>query len=512
MICIPITAATQIRDLKDMEAGLHQADVVELRMDLIRDGNVKTLMDRVRRCSVPLKILVTSRQDDDRGGSIEKKGLAVLKEAVALGADFVDIELSVTEALRQEVRSAIRYHGDRTRLIVSHHDFKMTLSEKALKEIFHECVLAGADIVKIVTHARRPEDNLKILNLIGYARKKNQDIIAFCMGENGRMSRIMAPSLGSLLSFAVLERGAESAPGQLTVEEMRQAREIIKNTSPAGKCRPEGGDRIFALYGNPVKQSLSPLMHNATLAKMSIAGTYVPFCVKDLESAVQGVRGMDIRGVSVTIPFKVSIMAYLDEVDGDAVKIGAVNTLVNDNGRLKGFNTDWRGLVQSIEDVIDIRGKVFAIMGAGGTARAAIFGILKKGGVPVVLNRNTQRGECLAREWGCSFYPLDEAGRVSAGCLINTTSVGMMPDTEKSPVDSAVLKRFPLVLDVIYNPLRTKLLRDAAAAGCITVTGLDMFVYQGAEQIRLWTGHEPPRAFMKQIVAEKLRSYGQHGN
>jgi shikimate dehydrogenase/3-dehydroquinate dehydratase type I len=512
VICIPITAGTQAEALRDMEAGIHHADVIELRMDLVRDGDLKILMDAGRRCPVPVKILVTNRQGRNSGISIERKRIAILKEAVALGADFVDVELSVTETLRQEILSTIREYDNRTTLIVSHHDFKKTPSEKALKTIFHGCVRAGADIVKIVSLASRPEDNLKILNLIGYARKKNQDIIAFCMGEKGRMSRIMAPLLGSLLSFTVLERGAESAPGQLTVEEMKRAMEIIKNTSPAGKSSPAGGNRVFALYGNPVKQSLSPLMHNATFARMNIAGTYVPFCVRDLESAVHGVRGMDIRGVSVTIPFKVSIMVYLDEVDDDAVKIGAVNTLVNDNGRLRGCNTDWMGLVQSLENVFDIKGKVFAILGAGGTARAAIYGILKKGGVPVILNRNTERGESLAREWGCSFYPLNEAGNVSADCLINTTSVGMMPDTEKSPVDSAILKKFPLVVDVIYNPLRTKLLRDAEIAGCITVPGLDMFVHQGAEQIKLWTGQEPPRAFMRQIVAEKLRSHGDDGN
>ncbi len=512
MICIPITAGTQAEALRDMEAGIHHADVIELRMDLIRDGDLKTLMDAGRRCPAPVKILVTNRQGRNRDDSIERKRIAVLKEAISLGADFVDVEVSVTEPIRQEILSAIRDHGNRTTLIFSHHDFKKTPSEKSLKEIFQGCVRAGADIVKIVTWASRPEDNLKILNLLGYARKKRQHIIAFCMGEKGRMSRITAPSLGSFLSFAVLERGAESAPGQLTVEEMKQVIKVVENASPVEESRPAVGGMIFALYGNPVNQSLSPLMHNATLAKMNIAGTYVPFCVKDLESAVHGVRGMDIRGVSVTIPFKVSIMEYLDEIDAEAVKIGAVNTLVNDGGRIRGCNTDWMGLVRSLEDVLDINGKVFAILGAGGTARAAIYGILKKGGIPLVLNRNIGKAASLAREWGCSFFPLHEAGNASADCLVNTTSVGMMPDTERSPVGRDVLKKFPVVVDVIYNPLRTRLLRDAEAAGCVTVPGLDMFVYQGAEQIRLWTGQEPPETFMKKIVADKLRSYGHCGD
>jgi shikimate dehydrogenase/3-dehydroquinate dehydratase type I len=526
VICIPITANTQAAALKELESGLPHADAVELRMDLIRDGDLKTLMDRCRLYPVPVKILVTNRKKEslpDEGrislghtpfcsssdeDLMERQRIALLKEAVVFGADFVDIEMDVTESFRMELLSVIMNHGNRTRLIVSHHDFRKTPSVKELRKIFHECLRAGAGIVKIVTFANFQEDNLKILDLIPYARRKNHDIIAFCMGEKGRMSRMMAPFLGSMLSFTPLERGAESAPGQLIVEEMRQAMGII---GPEAERKQEKGlpvppsPQVFALFGNPVNQSLSPLMHNAALNKMNINGRYVACCIKDLESAVNGVRGMDIRGVSVTIPFKVAVMAHLDEVDGDALKIGAVNTLVNANGKLKGYNTDWMGLVQSLEDVLDIKGKVFVILGAGGTARAAIFGILKKGGIPAVLNRNIERGEHLAQEWGCPFYPLNKVDQVSGDCLINTTPVGMIPETGKSPVGKVIPGNFRWVMDVIYHPLQTKLLRDAERSDCVTVSGLGMFVHQGAEQIRLWTGQEPPRAYMKQIVMEKLK-------
>lgn len=541
MICIPITAGTQVGAMRELEDSLPHADVVELRMDLIGDVDMKALMDRRRLYSAdvsdsgkqkasPVKILVTKREGPDRSLEAQRQRIAVLKEAVALGADFVDVECDVTDALRQDIQTTIRNYGNHTTLIISHHDFVGTPSVKALRDIFHASVLAGADIVKIVTTATSPEDNLKILGLIPYARKHRHDIIAFCMGEMGKMSRVMAPLLGSILSFTPLKESAASAPGQLTLDQMRRAMEIMGSVcipsvspkisiAPAGESRPATGKPqpqiimkaalptplVFAIFGNPVKQSLSPLMHNAALEKMKIDGTYVPFCVKNLESAVNGVRGMDIRGVSVTIPFKTEVMACLDEVDDDALKIGAVNTLVNDQGRLKGYNSDWVGLVQSLEDVLDIKGKVFAILGAGGAARSAIFGVLKKGGIPVVLSRNVEKGAFLAREWGCSFYPISEAGHVKADCLINTTPAGMAPDTEKSPVDCAILKNFQWVMDIVYHPLRTKLLQDAESVGCATVSGLDMFVNQGAEQIRLWTGREPPRAFMKQIVMEKLR-------
>ena len=263
---------------------------------------------------------------------------------------------------------------------------------------------------------------------------------------------------------------------------------------------------IFALFGNPIEHSLSPLMLNATFKRMKIDAHYIPFCVKTMEDAIRGIRGLNIRGVSITIPFKTEVMAYLDEVDEDSLRIGAVNTILNDDdGRLRGFNTDWTGLIRDLEESLEIRGKTFAILGAGGAARAAVYGILKKGGNPVIVNRTLERGEEMARKFGCLFKPLSEIENVEADCLINTTSVGMAPDSEKTPVGRESLVNFRWVMDIIYNPLKTSLLRDAEEAGRIVLPGIGMFVHQGAEQIRIWTGMDPPRAFMREIVLEKLR-------
>lgn len=268
---------------------------------------------------------------------------------------------------------------------------------------------------------------------------------------------------------------------------------------------------IYALFGNPVGHSLSPLMHNATFKRMNIDAHYVPFCVKDLEDAMRGIRGLDIRGVSVTIPFKTAVMPHLDEADESSLRIGAVNTILNDdNGRLKGYNTDWIGLIRGLKESLEISGKTFAILGAGGAARAAVFGILREGGIPVILNRTVEKGEKMARDFGCPFYPLLEIANLKADCLINTTPVGMAPDAERSPVGRESLGNFTWVLDIIYNPLKTKLLMDAEEAGCIVLSGAGMFVHQGAEQIKIWKGLEPPRAFMKGIVLDKLKE--RNGN
>lgn len=261
---------------------------------------------------------------------------------------------------------------------------------------------------------------------------------------------------------------------------------------------------IYALIGNPVGHSLSPLMHNRAYQEMRLPAQYVPFCVEDVENALRGIRALNISGVSVTIPHKVEVMEYLDEVEPQARKIGAVNTIINEGGRLKGANTDWQGILKTLQEVMEIKGKTVVIMGAGGTALAALYGIIEAGGKPIIVNRTEAKGRRLAQAWGCDFRPLSEISGLHADFLINTTSVGMSPNMEQTPVPAEILPNFTWVMDVIYNPLPTRLLREAEKAGCGVLSGLDMFVHQGAEQIKLWTGQEPPRALMREVVKSHL--------
>jgi shikimate dehydrogenase len=264
---------------------------------------------------------------------------------------------------------------------------------------------------------------------------------------------------------------------------------------------------IYALFGNPVGHSLSPLMHNAAYKEMKIDASYVPVRVEHIEDAIQRMRKGEMQGASITIPFKTTVIPCLDEVESSAQRIGAVNTIRHDdNGMLTGYNTDWIGLVRDVEESLEICNKTFAILGAGGAARAAVFGIQQRGGTPLIINRTPTKGEAMAQEFGCPFYPLSEIGKIRADCLINTTPVGMAPEKGKSPIEKGILTNFRWVMDVIYNPVQTQLLKDADEAGCMTLNGVGMFVHQGAEQIKIWTGMEPPRDFMKQIVLEKLKA------
>jgi shikimate dehydrogenase len=253
-------------------------------------------------------------------------------------------------------------------------------------------------------------------------------------------------------------------------------------------------------------------MHNAAYGAMGLPARYEAFQVENPEEALQMIREKNIRGASVTIPFKTAVMAFLDEVDKDARIIGAVNTIRNRSGKLGGFNTDWLGLTRSLGGYLEIRGKKFAVLGSGGAARAAVFGIAREGGIPVIFCRNPETGKALSRDLGCLALPMSRLDTVTADCLINATPVGMMPGEGKTPVDGKVLEHFEWVMDMIYNPLRTKLLDDAEAAGCSVISGIPMFVHQGAEQIRIWTGVKPPVDVMTDTVRKELLRRGSMTN
>ena len=264
----------------------------------------------------------------------------------------------------------------------------------------------------------------------------------------------------------------------------------------------------FAIFGNPLGQSLSPLMHNAAFAEMGLAARYETCRTDDAAEAIRRFREMGLGGASITIPFKETIIPFLDDVDDSARTIGAVNTIVDRDGRLMGFNTDGIGLIRDLREWLEIRGKTFVILGAGGAARAAVYSLLQAGGSPIVVNRTSERAEALAGHFGCRWVPFAEIGGLRADCLINTTPVGMFPETDRMPLPGQDLARFPYVMDMIYNPVKTRLLREAEASGCAVRSGVGMFVHQGAEQFRLWTGVEPPREIMRQVVLQRLVSNG----
>jgi len=265
---------------------------------------------------------------------------------------------------------------------------------------------------------------------------------------------------------------------------------------------------LYAVFGNPVSHSLSPVMHNTAFAETGFNAVYLAFRVVDIEAAMAAVRAVGIRGVSVTIPHKVAAMNLLDEIDDQARRIGAVNTVVNREGRLWGYNSDGQGAVRALLAKTAIEGADIVIIGAGGAARAIGSSLVDNGGRITIINRSIQAGKRLADNLNADFKPLAGLKQIRADILINTTPVGMHPQTKQLPLSPELIRREMLVMDIVYNPLQTALLKHARSRGCRTVDGIDMFVYQGACQFRLWTGKEAPLECMRKAVLAALNVEG----
>lgn len=263
---------------------------------------------------------------------------------------------------------------------------------------------------------------------------------------------------------------------------------------------------LYGVVGYPLCHTMSPIMHNTAFEVTGVNAIYLAFETRDIDGCLKGIKALGIKGMSITLPYKSSVISLLDEVDGLAKKIGAVNTIVNKGGHLVGYNTDAIGALKALEEKIELSCKTCLIIGAGGAARAIGF-ILKKNGVEVkVANRSTERGRALAHSLACPFIHIDQLANTGADLLIHTTPVGMTPYNYQCVVPEHILKKGMAVMDIIYNPIETRLLTMARARGCLTINGLGMFIHQGAEQFRLWTGIEPPISAMKQAVKEALRN------
>jgi shikimate dehydrogenase len=262
--------------------------------------------------------------------------------------------------------------------------------------------------------------------------------------------------------------------------------------------------QLYGVIGYPLGHTLSPLMHNAAFRAAGLNAVYLAFETRDLPGALAGVRALGIRGMSVTIPHKTAVISLLDEVDELAATIGAVNTITNREGRLMGTNTDALGGLRALQETTELAGKTGLLVGAGGAARA-IGHILKEQGVRLTLtNRSRRRGEALAEFLRCPFQPLDEVNQGEFDLLVHATPVGLFPQEDRCLLVPDNFRKGMTVMDVIYNPAETALLRLARERGCIVLNGLPMFIHQGAEQFRQWTGRQPPVAEMARAVMTAL--------
>ncbi len=462
------------------------ADFLELRLDLMKDYDLGALLQAATK---PCIVTNRTKREGGQFAGTEEERVNILKKAMDAGAEYVDIETSTPKELLKPFLES----DHKSKIILSYHNFTDTPEE--LEHLYKIMCEMPADVIKIVTYARDITNNLAVFKLIYRAKKDDKKIIALCMGERGEISRILSPLLGGFLTFGSLETGKESAPGQITAVKLRDIYRV--------------GDKrdlfkIYGVIGNPISKSMGYLIHNRAFKETGSSDIYVPFLVDNVEKFFKGFSPY-FEGLSVTMPFKEDIMAVIDEVDETARKIGAVNTVVRDGEGWKGYNTDCTGAVKALEEHIDLNGKKVLIIGAGGTAKAIGHGVREKGAkITVTYNKNKERGTQLAKELGAEVVNVQDAGEEEVDVLINCSPVGMNPDVEATPISSRHLRKGMIVFDSVYNPPETRLIRDAKAAGCIAISGIELFINQAVGQFELWTGQKAPANPMRDVVVKTI--------
>jgi len=521
LLAVPLVSADpplrdQVRAARD--AG---ADLVELRVDCINDvAAVEALLAAPR----DLPLILTVRAADEGGAwtgddaeriaLIERLGLRLLATSPSAGQrdDYVDIEYATWQRsanIRQKVQLVAGATADassatartRNRLIISWHDFAGTPAD--LDAVFERLAATPADVLKAVFTAHDATDGFRVLSQLR-RRAAARPLIALALGEAGLFTRVLARKFGAFLTFAALRAAHASAPGQPAIAELR-------GLYRWDKIGP--GTRVYGVVGWPVSHSLSPVIHNAALSAANIDAVYVPLPVRPdaagwaafMEQA--GGPGLDVAGLSVTIPHKEHALRWLAArglpVSALAARCGAVNTLVHrPDGTWAGDNTDARGALAALQ--ANARGRTGAlrrarvdVLGAGGAARAVVAALRDCGCTVTIYNRTAQRAAELARELRCAWQPWDARLHCGGDVLINCTSVGLWPAVDDSPLPDDAFRPGTLVFDTVYRPPQTRLLRAAAARGCETVSGVEMFLAQAAAQHELWHGAPAPADVMR---------------
>jgi 3-dehydroquinate dehydratase/shikimate dehydrogenase len=513
LLIVPLTDRSPAAMRRSMEAAAAAgADAVEARLDFLEKadaGALRTLLNHP-----PRPVIATCRRRAEGGQCdwSDEQRASLLAQAVRLGARWVDFELASLGAAG-ELLSALG-QARQAELIVSCHDFEHR--PKDLAGLLARLEESPGQINKIAFAAAGPEDAWAAFDVLRGSRKP---ALALAMGEAGLASRLLARKFGAFGTFAALSGQAASAPGQPTIAELR------------GLYRWDSislATAVYGVIGCPVGHSMSPAVHNAAFGADGLDAVYVPLRVQSgAEAFTRCLDGiverpwMEVRGLSVTIPHKENALARVGAANVDELSraIGAINTIVitgDGAGPLAGWNTDYAAAMDALAASLggrreSLRGRRVAVLGAGGAARAIVAALAHYGADTTLYNRTQSRAEQLAREFdrgaagAVRAGDLAELGSLQAEILINCTPVGMHPHVDASPLPAdAALARGTVVFDTIYNPIRTQLLRQADAAGCRTITGVDMFVNQAAAQYELWIHRPAPRDIMRQAMLDRL--------
>ncbi|MEM9347754.1 MAG: shikimate dehydrogenase [Planctomycetota bacterium] len=523
-LCVPIMVDSAEQAGADAQSAKQAgADLVELRLDRFADDS-DAAAALVRDC--PLPCIVTIRPDweggDYDGDDMHRIALIefIGTRCAGQGPAYFDVELATYDRsanLRQKVMLVVDHAGQPrptdTGLILSSHDFNGRPAD-LIRRVKAMADYGSCRVVKLAWAARSLRDNLEAFEII---QQRNKPTIALCMGELGLMSRVLAKKFGALLTFAAIDDAHGTAPGQPTIHE-------LKTLYRWDKLNQE--TQVFGVIGDPIGHSMSPAIHNAGFDVIDYNGVYLPMRIpKEYEhfkatvASFLATPGLDFRGASVTIPHKQNLLRFVDQAGGEieplAAKIGAANTLtVRDDGSLYASNTDYAAALDSVCDAMGIhreglRGARVAVLGAGGAARAVVAGYKQYGADVTVYNRTRERAEALARSFDAEADTLEAAESEAFDIMINCTPIGMHPNEDATPIGFTShpppATRTPrIAFDTIYNPVETRLLREAKATGCKTVSGVEMFVRQAAVQFELWTGQAAPSDRFRQVALDRL--------
>jgi 3-dehydroquinate dehydratase/shikimate dehydrogenase len=481
-ICVAVREATNEGTVLAARRAAQWADIVEIRADFIRDLDVPRLLGSK---SCPILFTLRSRQEGGAYTGTERDRLATLLEAAACGADWVDVEFS---ADWQTVLNAVEHD----RVILSYHNFEET--PDSLVSRVDEMARAGAGILKVATKANRLSDNLTISSALAHAAAHNIDLCALAMGPGGLPSRVLAAVWGSWMTFASLPGGEATADGQVPADEMERLYRV-RELNP--------GTRVYGVLGRPLAHSLSPRLHNSVFAECRRDAVYIPLEAQGVDDFVRFCRVVQIDGVSVTIPFKESVRACTSSLSEEADQTGAVNTLLRRNGAWHGENTDIAGFLKPLRRRADPARLRAVVLGAGGAARAVVYGLISQGADVCVFARDPAKAQTLAGRFGATHADWGLLRTARWDLLVNATPVGTYPDVDESPIPGDWLTG-EWVYDLVYNPKETRLLKEASRRGCKVIHGSEMLLAQAVEQQLHWFGVPPPEEVMQAVLDEAL--------
>ena len=495
-LCVAIQGASPGEMLERAEAVLRDSKFLEFRLDsLSKPAAALPVLKEFLAGHRDVTAIATCRRKPfggNFGGSLANE-LEVLAAAAEAGCQIVDLEVESAEEARPSQLAKLRAAG--AALLVSFHDFTRT---KGLEQAVARIEVFAPDFVKVVSTARTLTDNLAVLRLIE-VRSLSARIVGIAMGEEGLLSRVLGPRAGAAFTFAASSEAGATAPGQATARSLNELYRIE---------HLDQATRIFGVAGNPIAHSLSPLMQNTAFRRESVNAVLLPLKVRALNDLLSVARELPLSGVAVTMPLKQEVLPHLANMDPLTARIKACNTLrTGADGKLYGFNTDVAGVVRPLEKRLRLKGARVAVLGAGGAARAAVFGLVDQGAEVFVVNRTHEKAVALAKEAKAKALKHEQFAKQHFDVLLNSTPCGMAGNKQALPIAEDELNA-GLVFDMVYNPLETPLLKLAKARGIPVVTGLEMFVQQGARQFEIWTGKPAPEAEMLRVVELELRRRG----